>query len=77
MAMPMNKPVPYSFPSQDVSHEKGRISYFGFADTDCGVMVRNVGIKDNGAWKCQLHSKSGAIFQNATDVVSLFAGTVP
>ena len=64
----------YSFPDQTSSHEKGRIAYFGFADTDCGIIVRNVQPKDNGGWQCQLHSKNGIIFQNASDVVSLFAG---
>ena len=32
----------YRFPDQNSSHEKGRIAYFGFADTDCGIIVRNV-----------------------------------
>ena len=64
----------YKFPDQSTSHENGRIAYFGFADTDCGVIVRNVQPKDNGGWQCQLHARNGEIFQNATDVVSLFAG---
>ena len=64
----------YRFPDQNSSHEKGRIAYFGFADTDCGIIVRNVQSKDNGGWQCQLHSRNGGIFQNATDTVSLFAG---
>jgi hypothetical protein len=64
----------YTFSDQKSSHEGGRIAYFGFADTDCGVIVRNVQPKDNGGWQCQLHSRNGDIFQNASDVVSLFAG---
>ena len=64
----------YTFSDQKSSHEGGRIAYFGFADTDCGVIVRNVQPKDNGGWQCQLHSRNGEIFQNASDVVSLFAG---
>merc|ERR1739844_337519 len=63
----------YRFPDQTSSHEKGRIAYFGFADTDCGIIVRNVQPKDNGGWQCQLHARNGEIFQNATDIVSLFA----
>jgi len=63
----------YAFPDQTSSHEGGRIAYFGFADTDCGVIVRNVQPKDNGGWQCQLHSRNGDIFQNASDIVSLFA----
>ena len=64
----------YAFTGPKSSHESGRIAYFGFADTDCGVIVRNVQPKDNGGWQCQLHSRNGGIFQNATDTVSLFAG---
>ena len=64
----------YVFLDQTSSHEGGRIAYFGFADTDCGVIVRNVQPKDNGGWQCQLHSRNGDIFQNASDLVSLFAG---
>ena len=67
----------YSFkPNKpSVSHENGRLAYFGFADTDCGVIVHNVQARDNGGWLCQLHSHGGGgIFQNATDIVPLFAG---
>ena len=67
----------YSFKPNDpsVSHENGRLAYFGFADTDCGVIVHNVQPRDNGGWLCQLHSHNGGnIFQNATDIVPLFAG---
>ena len=67
----------YSFKPNDpsVSHENGRLAYFGFADTDCGVIVHNVQARDNGGWLCQLHSHNGGgIFQNATDIVPLFAG---
>ena len=63
----------YSF-SQDKSHEGGRIGFFGFTDTDCGIVVHDVGPRDNGGWMCQLHSKSGSFFQNATDIVPLFTG---
>merc|ERR1712223_1943076 len=63
----------YVFLDQTSSHEGGRIAYFGLADTDCGVIVRNVQPKDNGGWQCQLHSRNGDIFQNASDIVSLFA----
>ena len=68
----------YSFKPNDPrgsSHENGRLAYFGFADTDCGVIVHNVQARDNGGWLCQLHSHNGGdIFQNATDIVPLFAG---
>ncbi|TRY67807.1 hypothetical protein TCAL_02278 [Tigriopus californicus] len=62
----------YSFKGSDSSHENGRISFFGFTETDCGIIVSNVGPQDNGGWQCQLHSKAGNFFQNATDVVPLF-----
>jgi hypothetical protein len=42
--------------------------------TDCGIIVRNVASRDNGDWLCQLHSTNGEIFQNATDIVPLYAG---
>ena len=64
----------YVFTNESTSHEDGRIAYFGFTDTDCGVFVRNVQPKDNGGWQCQLHSRNGDIFQNASDLVSLIAG---
>lgn len=64
----------YSFKGSDSSHENGRISFFGFTETDCGIIVSNVGPQDNGGWLCQLHSKAGNFFQNATDVVPLFTG---
>jgi len=44
--------------------------------SDCGVIVRNVGSRDNGDWLCQLHSRNGDIFQNATDIVPLYAGQI-
>ncbi len=64
----------YEFPTRETRHEGGRISFFGFTDTDCGVIVHQVGPDDNGGWQCQLHSTAGDIFQNATDVVPLFTG---
>lgn len=67
----------YSFdPTSGVTHENGRLAYFGFANTDCGVIVHDVQAKDNGGWLCQLIAKNdGDIIQNATDIVPLFAGT--
>ena len=57
------------------THENGRLAYFGFANTDCGVIVHNVLPRDNGGWLCQLIAKNeGDIIQNATDIVPLFAG---
>ena len=67
----------YHFRPNDpsITHENGRLAYFGFADTDCGVIVHSVQARDNGGWLCQLHSHNGEdIFQNATDIVPLFAG---
>ena len=66
--------VTYSFPNPRTTHEDGRIMFFGFTDTDCGVIIHNVGPEDNGGWMCQLHSKAGDFFQNATDIVPLFTG---
>ena len=66
--------VTYSFPNPRTTHEDGRIMFFGFTDTDCGVIIHNVGPEDNGGWMCQLHSKGGDFFQNATDIVPLFTG---
>lgn len=66
--------VTYSFPNPRTTHEDGRIMFFGFTDTDCGVIIHNVGPDDNGGWMCQLHSKAGDFFQNATDIVPLFTG---
>ena len=58
------------------THEGGRLAYFGFAKTDCGVIVHDVQPRDNGGWLCQLVAKNqGDIIQNATDIVPLFAGT--
>jgi hypothetical protein len=65
----------YSFPTRDTRHEAGRITFFGFTDTDCGIVVHNVRPEDNGGWLCQLHSSAGDFFQNATDIVPLFTGT--
>eukprot|EP00095_Tigriopus_kingsejongensis_P007693 snap_masked-scaffold142_size315517-processed-gene-0.4 protein:Tk07693 transcript:snap_masked-scaffold142_size315517-processed-gene-0.4-mRNA-1 annotation:"hypothetical protein" len=62
----------YSFKGPESNHENGRISFFGFTENDCGIIVQNVGPHDNGGWQCQLHSKAGSFFQNATDVVPLF-----
>ena len=57
------------------THEGGRLAYFGFANTDCGVIVHDVQPRDNGGWLCQLIAKNqGDIIQNATDIVPLFAG---
>ena len=51
------------------------MAYFGFANTDCGVIVHDVQPRDNGGWLCQLIAKNqGDIIQNATDIVPLFAG---
>ncbi len=66
--------VTYDFPTRETRHEGGRISFFGFTENDCGVIVHQVGPDDNGGWQCQLHTTSGDIFQNATDVVPLFTG---
>ena len=54
--------------------ESGRLQYFGFSDMDCGIVIKDIGVRDSGGWTCRVAARVAGKQQVSADIVRLFVG---
>ena len=54
--------------------ESGRLQYFGFSDMDCGIVIKDIGVRDSGGWTCRVSARVAGKPQVSADIVRLFVG---
>ena len=54
--------------------ESGRLQYFGFSDMDCGIVIKDIGVRDSGGWTCRVTARVAGKPQISADIVRLFVG---
>ena len=65
-----------SFDRSTKEAESGRLQYFGFSDMDCGIVIKDIGVRDSGGWTCRVTAQVAGRDQVSADIVRLFVGTV-
>ena len=63
-----------TFSKHTSSAESGRLQYFGFSDMDCGIVIKDIGVRDSGGWTCRVSARVAGKQQTSADIVRLFVG---
>ena len=63
-----------TFSKQTRNAESGRLQYFGFSDMDCGIVIKDIGVRDSGGWTCRVSARVAGKQQISADIVRLFVG---
>ena len=65
-----------TFSKQTRNAESGRLQYFGFSDMDCGIVIKDIGVRDSGGWTCRVSARVAGKQQISADIVRLFVGKI-
>ena len=63
-----------TFSKHTSNAESGRLQYFGFSDMDCGIVIKDIGVRDSGGWTCRVSASVAGRVQTSADIVRLFVG---
>ena len=63
-----------TFSKHTSNAESGRLQYFGFSDMDCGIVIKDIGVRDSGGWTCRVSASVAGRLQTSADIVRLFVG---